>query len=152
MRPALQTKRLRADDRELARAAFQMMTTVFENPPAYLDDEYLERLLCRENFWVLVALDDDEPVGCITAHTLPMTRSASYELFIYDLAVREDYQRKGIGAQLMKTLIEYARAVGITELFVPADNEDDHALAFYSAIGGVASPVTMFVFSDKAPQ
>ena len=31
-------------------------------------------------------------------------------------------------------------------MFVPADNDDQHALAFYTAIGGEAAPVTIFSF------
>ena len=36
--------------------------------------------------------------------------------------------------------------------FVPADNDDTHALDFYRAIGGQAQPVTLFLFdTDAAP-
>jgi aminoglycoside 3-N-acetyltransferase I len=35
--------------------------------------------------------------------------------------------------------------------FVPADVEDDHAVAFYQALGGAAAPVTMFTFGADAP-
>jgi hypothetical protein len=36
----------------------------------------------------------------------------------------------------------------IAELFVAADNEDTHALDFYRALGGTASPVTIFEFAS----
>ena len=35
-------------------------------------------------------------------------------------------------------------------IFVPADNDDTHALDFYRAIGGVPAPVTMFTFGEEA--
>ena len=41
-----------------------------------------------------------------------------------------------------------ARAHGIERVFVAADDADAHALEFYRAVGGVASPVTMFVFDS----
>ena len=41
-----------------------------------------------------------------------------------------------------------ARAHGIARVFVAADDADAHALEFYRAVGGVASPVTMFVFDS----
>jgi aminoglycoside 3-N-acetyltransferase I len=44
---------------------------------------------------------------------------------------------------------EAARA-GITVAFVPADNDDTHALDFYRAIGGVPAPVTIFTFGEEA--
>jgi aminoglycoside 3-N-acetyltransferase I len=48
---------------------------------------------------------------------------------------------------LVTVLNALAAAEGITTSFVPADNEDTHALAFYQAIGGEASPVTFFTFT-----
>lgn len=36
-------------------------------------------------------------IGGLTARTLSQTSSASSELFIYDLAVRRDYHRHGVG-------------------------------------------------------
>jgi aminoglycoside 3-N-acetyltransferase I len=77
-----------------------------------------------------------------------MTRRESRELFIYDLAVHADYQRRGIGRALVETLRVLGSAEGIDVTFVPADNEDDHALAFYEALGGEAAPVTIFTFES----
>ena len=53
----------------------------------------------------------------------------------------------GIGRALVHELISLGRAAGIDTTFVPADDEDTHALEFYRAIGGVPSPVTFFTFS-----
>ena len=39
---------------------------------------------------------------------------------------------------------------GVLIAVVPADVEDDHAVAFYEALGGQAAPVTMFTFEDRA--
>jgi len=68
------------------------------------------------------------------------------EIFIYDIAVRPDRQRRGIGRSLVAHLREAAAAEGIDVVFVPADAEDDHAIEFYRALGGDASPVTFFTF------
>jgi aminoglycoside 3-N-acetyltransferase I len=127
-----------------------MMALVFEEERDALGDDYVQALLAREDFWAVVAIDAGSVVGGITAHTLPMTRSASAELFIYDLAVVADRQRRGIGRALVTELLSLAAAAGITTSFVPADNEDTHALDFYRALGGVASPVTFFEFSRGA--
>lgn len=147
MRIEMRTRRLTSGDRELARALFAMMAEVFEEECERLGDAYLDRLLRREDFWVIAAFVGDDIVGGLTAHTLPMTRSESSEIFIYDIAVRQDQQRKGVGRRLMTALREAATAAGIEDAFVPADNDDTHALDFYRALGGEASPVTFFTFS-----
>ena len=72
----------------------------------------------------MAAFVEDQLVGGVTAHALPMTTSESSELFIYDIAVRPDVQRQGIGRALMTALRAAATAEGIGDVFVPADNED----------------------------
>ncbi len=125
------------------------MAEVFEAGCEELSDAYLDRLLNRADFWAIAAFVNDDIVGGLTAHTLPMTRTESSEIFIYDIAVRVDHQRSGVGRQLMAALREGVAAVGIHDVFVSADNEDVHALDFYRALGGVPSPVTFFTFSDR---
>jgi aminoglycoside 3-N-acetyltransferase I len=68
-------------------------------------------------------------------------------MFIYDLAVHPLNQRRGVGRRLVRELRRLAAARGMSVAWVPADNEDEHALEFYRAIGGAASPVTIFTFS-----
>jgi aminoglycoside 3-N-acetyltransferase I len=145
----VRTRRLTAADRETARALLAMMAEVFEEPSERLGDAYLARMLERGDFWIIAAFHGDAIVGGLTAHTLPMTRAERREVFIYDIAVRKDHQRKGVGRRLMAALLESAAASGIDDVFVAADNEDAHALDFYRALGGVAAPVTMFTFSKR---
>ena len=141
-------ERLTGADIERARALFGAMARVFDTDPGPLSDDYLTRLLMRGDFWALAASIGGLTVGGLTAHTLPLTRAEASEVFIYDIAVIPDYRRQGVGRQLVTALRAQAAAAGIPVVFVPADNEDTHALDFYRAIGGVAAAVTIFTFSD----
>jgi len=142
-------ERLVVGDAPVAKTLFSMMADVFEEKDDPLSDEYVARLLAREGLWVLAATSGDEIVGGLTAHTLPMTRSESREIFIYDIAVQADHQRRGVGRLLMSHLRRLASDAGIHDVFVPADDDDAHALEFYRALGGVASPVTFFTFGRE---
>ncbi len=142
----LRTVRLTPADIEMARRLFLLMAEVFEEPTEPLGDSYIEQLLNRPEFWAMAAVVDDQLVGGVTAHAIPMTTSESSELFVYDIAVRADVQRQGIGRALMTALRAAATAEGIGDMFVPADNEDTHALDFYRGLGGVPTPVTFFTF------
>ena len=144
----MQIRRLERGDENLARDAFAMMTSVFDEGAADLDGAYVATLLARPDFWAMIALDGEEVVAGLTAHALPMTRSPEAELFIYDLAVRADRQRQGIGRALVLATLDRARVEGLRLAFVPVDDEDAHAIAFYLAIGGRASPVTFFTFGE----
>jgi aminoglycoside 3-N-acetyltransferase I len=143
----IRTKRLASGDREQARMLFALMCEVFSEACDQLSDAYLDGLLGRNEFWAMAALIGEEIVGGATAHTLPMTKSEVPELFLYDIAVRYDQRRKGIGRCLVTALCEQARKEGILEMFVFADNDDVHALDFYRALGGLPSAVTSFTFS-----
>jgi aminoglycoside 3-N-acetyltransferase I len=138
-------ERLGPSQRAAARALFALMAEVFEEPHEALSDAYLDRLLGRPDFWALGARVGGELAGGLTAHTLPMTTSEWAEVFLYDIAVRPDHQRRGLGRRLVAELCRRARDAGIATMFVAADDEDAHALDFYRAIEATGSPVTMFV-------
>jgi len=137
-------ERLGIGDVQRARAAFKMMHTVFDEDPGVLSDSYVTGLLADESFWAIGAFETGEPIGCITGHELAMTHHERTELFVYDLAVRVDKQRRGIGRQLVNALVTRAADRGIDVVFVPADDDDTHALAFYANLGGRPVKVTMF--------
>lgn len=138
--------RLGVGDVHRAQAAFAMMHDVFDEDRDDLSADYVAALLADHAFWAIGAFEGGEAVGCITGHVLPMTHHEHDELFIFDLAVREDRQRNGIGRRLVETLIDGAAQHGIDVVFVPADDEDTHALAFYESLGGRPAKVTMFDF------
>jgi len=129
-----------------------MMATVFGEPGEPLSDVYLDRLLNCEEFWAVVALESGEVVGGLTAYALRLTRAETEELFVYDVAVRADRQRRGVGRALWGTLRAEASAAGVGVMFVPAETADVHALEFYRALGGAPTRVTMFTFATGAEQ
>ena len=147
---ACRVVRLTTGEEALAARLFTVMAEVFGEERQAPGAAYLARLLGRDDFWALAALAGDEVIGGLTAHTLPMTRSESSEVFLYDLAVQPRYQRRGVGRGLVDRLRQLASEAGIEDVFVPADSEDQHALDFYRAIGGQASPVTFFTFATPA--
>lgn len=140
----LVTERLGGGDVQRARAAFEMMHDVFDEDPEELSDGYVASLLANDSFWAIGAFEANEAIGCITGHELAMTRHERTELFVYDLAVRVDHQRRGIGRRLVEALVTSAADRGIDVVFVPADDDDTHALTFYESLGGRPAKVTMF--------
>lgn len=118
-------------------------------------DEHLQSLLddARIIFFVAAREEerddggDGEIVGGLTAHVLPSTYFPAAEVYVYDLAVKTEFQRKGIGRQLMSALAEHCAASGAKEIFVQADLADQHALDFYRATGGRAASVVHFSYS-----
>ena len=146
---AFEIRRLVVGDRAAAQDMFTLMAEVFGEDSEPLGDDYVDRLLGEDSFWALGAFTGPDIVGGLTAHSLPMTRCMASELFIYDLAVHPDYRRQGVGTRLVQELRSAAAQMGISEVFVAADNEDEHALDFYRAEGAAGTPVTIFSFSTR---
>ena len=140
------TKRLGPGDGNEARKLFALMASVFQEPAETLTDQHLDRILAEKGFWAVAAWVDGELAGGLTAHTLPMTRSETPEVFVYDLAVRDEMRRKGVGRSLVTALREEAGALGIPVVFVLAENDDIGAVRFYGAVGGRGTAVTCFTF------
>ena len=136
--------RLGIGDVSQARETFALMASVFDETNEPLSDDYLSALLVRSEFWALAAMVGHVVVGGLTAHTLAMTNSQRSEVFLFDLAVDEHHQRKGVGRCLIQELVKQTRAIGIESVFLLADNVDTHALDFYRSIGATSSAVTMF--------
>jgi len=126
------------------------MAEVFQTERSDLSDSYVDGLLARPGMWVIAATVAGEVVGGLTAHTLAMTTYEGSEMFLYDIAVLGDFHRRGVGRSLVDTLLAGARATGIETVFVPAEDDDVHALDFYRALGGVPAAVTMFDFDTAA--
>ena len=110
------------------------------------NDKYLQGLLEFETTFFYVAILENEVVGGLTAHILPSTHFPSSEVYIYDFAVNPKFQRKGIGKQLIEFLKEYSTNMGCKEIYVQADLEDQHAVAFYKATGGSEASVVHFSY------
>ena len=144
-------RRLGVGDEVAAREMFAMMEAVFDEGSSGepLDSEYIQALLERPDFFAVAAIDGSAIVGGVTGHALPMTRSCSYEMLIYDLAVRVDRRRQGIGRSLVTALRQMAAAEGIETSFVLADNDDIHALSFYRAMCDDTSLATVFTMVDS---
>ena len=102
------------------------------------------RFLADPNHHLLVAYDpDDRPVGFVSG--VEMTHpDKGTEIFLYELAVAEDAQRRGVGRELVEALAARARECGCYGMFVFTDEDNAAALATYRRAGaGKASPQLM---------
>jgi aminoglycoside 3-N-acetyltransferase I len=118
---------------------------VFELPPHEPPGKvHLLRLLARPDFMVLVARVGGKIVGGLTCYTWDQYHSEKRLAYVYDLAVDHNFQRQGIGRLLMAKVQAICREAGYEEVFVQADKEDRHALAFYRATGATEEDVSHF--------
>jgi aminoglycoside 3-N-acetyltransferase I len=112
--------------------AFGEPDTYGDAPPGHV---YLERLLARDHFIALAAFDGEAVVGGLVAYVLDKFERRRSEIYIYDLAVAEDYRRRGISTALIAELQRIGTERGAWVIFVQADHGDDPAIALYTGLG-----------------
>ena len=131
-------RRLGAGDVDLMEAANRLFGEVFaeegyHGPPPGRD--HLIRLLADEKFIALTAWIDDRMVGALAGYELVKFEAERSEIYIYDLAVREEYRRCGVATALIESLKSIARGRGAWVIFVQADPPDAPAVALYEKLG-----------------
>jgi len=122
----------------LMRKLNEMFGEVFVDADSYAkhppSDEYLNKLLGQDAFIALACIVDGIVVGGLVAYELKKFEQQRSEIYIYDLAVREAHQRKGVATALVRKLQGMVRSRGAYVIFVQADKPDDGAIAFYRSL------------------
>lgn len=131
--------RLTASDIDLCRALIAVFGEAFEEADIDLsaqpDASYLANLLANDQFIVLVALKEGVVLGGLTAHVLPKFDQARREIYVYELAVREDYRRRGIATGLLEGLKVIGARINASGMYVQAYPSDLPAVALYTKLG-----------------
>jgi aminoglycoside 3-N-acetyltransferase I len=96
---------------------------------------YLERLLEKEHIIPLVALAHGRIIGGLVAYELDKFEQDRREIYIYDLAVHEEYRRQGVATALIRHLRQIASQRGAWVIYVQADYGDEAAIALYTKLG-----------------
>lgn len=123
--------RLRALNALFGQAFFEADTYGGELP----SDEYLDAWLRDRKNIALVAVEGDTIVGGLVAYVLDKFERERSEVYIYDLAVAEDYRRHGAATALIRSLQEIASRNRAWVIYVQADYGDDAAIALYEKLG-----------------
>ena len=132
-------RQLGPDDLELFDGLLSLFSEAFEDPAAYDSarprPDYVRRLLSRDHFIALAAIEGETVVGGLAAYVLDKFEQERSEIYIYDLAVAAAHRRRGIASALIQALRPIGAARGAYVIFVQADHGDDPAIALYEKLG-----------------
>ncbi|MCX5133089.1 MULTISPECIES: GNAT family N-acetyltransferase [unclassified Streptomyces] len=105
---------------------------LFDNP---VRPEWARRFLETQGHHLFLAYEGDDPVGFVSGvETVHPDKGT--EMFLYELAVAEPFQRRGIGRALVRELASLARERGCYGMWVGVDTGNDVALAVYRSADG----------------
>jgi len=141
----IEIKKLGPDDSQFLVSMISLFQEVFEmDERTSLPETYFRHLLLKPDFIAYAAISNNLVVAGLTAYELPLYYTGDSEIFLYDIAVKAEFQRKGLGQKLLSALRQYAKQNGIKEIFTAAEEADEHALEFYRATGGAEQRVSHF--------
>ena len=138
---ALVVQQLTSEDLGLMQALLKMFAQAFDDADSYLSkppsNEYLRQLLDSKLFIALVAITEGKVVAGLAAYVLRKFEQERSEIYIYDLAVLEEYRRQGIATALINRLKDLACDLGAYVIYVQADTEEEDkpAIPLYSKLG-----------------
>jgi len=127
-------------------ATVAAMSHLFDGPSIA---EHAHRFLADDRHHLLLARDGDVAVGFVSG--VEMTHpDKGTEMFLYELAVDDDWQRQGIGVALVRALRELAKERGCYGMWVLTDADNEAALATYASAGGSPSDQVMLDWEWKS--
>lgn len=105
--------------------------------------------MASEDDHLLVAFEDDDPVGFLLAHELLRRDGAGRTFFVYEVGVRDDRRRQGVGRRLLEEAFRRCRERGIRRAFVTTNEGNEAAMALYRSLGGERAATDDVVFAFR---
>jgi ribosomal protein S18 acetylase RimI-like enzyme len=135
-------RRLLGGDEELA----GRLAEIFKSSRGSVDS--LSSFLSNPLNFLLVALDDNEPVGFVLAYQLQRIDGESAKMFLYEIGVADNYRRRGIGSALINELDRICKDGSFINMFVLTNESNIPATGLYLKTGGHthSSDDLMFVY------
>lgn len=144
---SVEYKKLLPGDESMFGDLVRLFNVEFEaDEPNFVNHDHLIELLKSPNFVCFVAHNETLIMGGLTGYELKSYDKEGSTMYLYDLAVGNAFQRRGIATKLVLELVSYCKDHGIRDMFVQADVIDEHAIEFYKKLGGEISEVVHFSF------
>jgi len=150
---ALSVRRLRpGDEGTLALLAREDADFDLEDrgkPIAPLGPEAARSFLAEPGIFACVAEEGGRPVGFLYGHRLLKRAGDPGEALLYEIGVRKNQRRHGVGRALVDALFAWMDELQLHEVWVLADNPG--AAKFYAACGFELEPGSSFHIHRRRP-
>lgn len=127
----MEIKKLNRNEVSDFRSLVEIFKSAFESEEQIPDNQLLGKLLSNPNFLVFVVMQSNEVVAGLTIYTLETYFGSKPVAFIYDVAVKPEFQGRGFGTFLITEVCKYCEENGFADAFVEALSDDIDAIKFY---------------------
>jgi ribosomal protein S18 acetylase RimI-like enzyme len=84
------------------------------------------------NLWI-AAVEDGQVVGLLIGYEIPLLDKT--EMLLFSIDTKAGYRRRGIGRGMVDLMREVCAARGIVSIWIPTNEGNSGAMAFYRSLG-----------------
>lgn len=132
-------RRLAPGDEELAIRTIEAVKPAQERGPQPASPTHLARLLADEANVILVAMVGEAPAGYLIAYRLPRIDRDAVMVLLYEIAVAEEYRRRGIATAMINAMKRAFDQTVILKYWVLCPRPNRAAMRLYASTGGIPS-------------
>lgn len=104
--------------------------------------EHLKTLFTDDRSYLFAAVEDQVVIGYALAYRFPSLYSSAYLAYLYDIEVSESHRRKGVGKNLIQTILTHLQSDQVTELWLGTGTDNPEGQALFSSTGAIKSEET----------
>ena len=106
-----------------------------KNPDKIISIEYIKQRLKNKESTIFFVEDDNVCIGIVQLYVTFDSLELSKKIILYDLFVRPEYRKKGIGAMLMDASKDFAENNGISGIELSTAISNGTAQRLYESLG-----------------
>ena len=106
-----------------------------KNPDKIISIEYIKQRLTNKESTIFFVEKDNVCIGIVQLYVTFDSLELSKKIILYDLFVRSEYRKKGIGAMLMNASKDFAKNNGITGIELSTAISNGTAQRLYESLG-----------------
>ncbi|MES2389197.1 MAG: GNAT family N-acetyltransferase [Bacteroidota bacterium] len=107
---------------------------------------YMENLLQKDDFHIIVAYSGEQIIGGVTGYEMEMYMQETRELFLYEIGVHEGFRQRGIAKTLIGMLKDICMKRGVSAMYVGTWEGNEAAERLYAGSGGKRELIPWFTF------
>jgi len=100
-----------------------------------VDDDSISSFLTTPECFLLLAVEDGCVLGSLNGYLLRQPDRSHPQFLLYEIDVREEHRRRGIGTALVNGFTDEARAARAFEVWFVSNESTSAALALYRKCG-----------------
>ena len=129
-------KEATVEDSEKIGEVFDLYRQFYKkDPDKIISIEYIKQRLTNKESTIFFVEEDDVCIGIVQLYVTFDSLELSKKIILYDLFVRSEYRKKGIGAMLMDASKDFAKNNGITGIELSTAISNGTAQRLYESLG-----------------